>query len=50
MTGSGTEVPWRARLGSRGWEVVEVEAAVDWLRDGDEGSFGWARAWPLGSR
>lgn len=38
-TGTGTEVPWRKRLG---WEVVEVEAAVDWLRDGDEGSFGWA--------
>lgn len=48
--GTGTEVPWRERLGSKGWEeVVEVEAAVDWLRDGDEGSFGWAWAWRLGS-
>lgn len=45
-TGTGTEVPWRERLG---WEEVEVEAGVDWLRDGDEGSLGWARAWRLGS-
>lgn len=37
-TGTGTEVPWRERLN---WEV-EVEAAVDCLRDGDEGSSGRA--------